>query len=327
MRQLLTTALLVTTASAQSMLLVANQGDHSVSVIDTADGKRVGTIPENAVTGHEVEITPDGKTAFVPIYGSSGVGRPGTDGSQILVIDVPSRKIIHSISFDHGVRPHKPIYDRKRDILYVSTELDKTITAIDPKTYKILYAIPTGAEESHMFALTPNGKSAYVTNVDAGTVSVLDLDAKKLVTIIAVAPIVQRMAISLDGKYAFTSDYKDPRLAVIETASNKVKKYIPLPVRGYGGAATYDGKSFLITLPEVNKVGVIDVATLQLTSTIDVNEFPQEVALSPDGKNAYVSCMHGAGTIAVVDLTTKKMVQSIPSGKGADGLVLAPLPH
>src|ERR1700749_2366258 len=71
----------------QPMLLVANQGDHTLSLIDPSAGKQIAAIPVDGVTGHEVAASPDGKIAYVPIYGDSGVGRPGTDGMKISVID------------------------------------------------------------------------------------------------------------------------------------------------------------------------------------------------------------------------------------------------
>ena len=55
----------------------------------------------------------------------------------------------------------------------------------------MLYTIPTGQPESHMLAITKDGKRGYVANVGPGTVSVLDLEAKKVVTIIPVAKIFE----------------------------------------------------------------------------------------------------------------------------------------
>ena len=59
-------------AGAQS-LLVANQGDATLSVIDAASGKQVAVVEEKTpgVHGHEVVASADGKTAFLPIYGST----------------------------------------------------------------------------------------------------------------------------------------------------------------------------------------------------------------------------------------------------------------
>src|SRR4051794_33543174 len=124
--------------ASQGTLLVANQKDHSISLIDATAGQQVAAVPENATTGHEVTASPDGKTAYVPIYGNSGVGRPGTDGKEMLVIDIPSQKITGHVDFGHGVRPHCPVFDTKRNVLYVTTELDKTVSVIDPRTLKII---------------------------------------------------------------------------------------------------------------------------------------------------------------------------------------------
>ena len=76
---------------AAPLLLVANQTSSDLSLIDVAAGKQVTTIPVEGVTGHEVAASPDGKTAYVPIYGDSGVGQPGTDGSSLAVIDIAAR--------------------------------------------------------------------------------------------------------------------------------------------------------------------------------------------------------------------------------------------
>lgn len=120
---------------AQS-LLVVNQGDTNVSVVDPVAEKEVATIAEKTagVHGHEVAVSTDGHTAFVPIYGSSGVGKPGIDGHEMLVIDLASREIVGAIDFGHGVRPHCAVLDPASGLLYVTTELDKTVTVVDPKT-------------------------------------------------------------------------------------------------------------------------------------------------------------------------------------------------
>src|SRR5579884_2822509 len=158
-------------------LLVANKGEHTLGMIDPSAGRQVTAIAESGVTGHEVIASPDGKLAFVPIYGNSGVGLPGTDGSTLDVIDLKTRRIVHTIDFGHGVRPHCPIFGPKNGLLYVTTELDNAIAIIDPQTYKIIGTIPTGAKESHMLAITPDGRYGYTANVGPGSVSVLDMAA------------------------------------------------------------------------------------------------------------------------------------------------------
>ncbi len=275
--------------TAKSWLLVANKGEHTLGIVDPASGKQVAAVDEGGVTGHEVIASPDGRTAYVPIYGDSGVGKPGTDGTHLVAIDLANRKISGTVDFGRGVRPHCPMFGPKNGMLYVSTELDQSISLIDPHSLKITGKIPTGQPESHMFSITADGKRAYTANVGPGTVSALDLVGKKTIAVIPVAKHVQRMSISADDKYAFTSDVDAPRLAVIDTSSNKVKQWIELPAPGYGSAVTSDNKWLVIAIPTAHKVAAIDLATMKVAHTVDVPAAPQETLIRPDHKVAYVS--------------------------------------
>jgi DNA-binding beta-propeller fold protein YncE len=304
------------------MLLVANQGDHNLSLIDPSAGKQVAAIPVDGVTGHEVAVSPDGKIAYVPIYGDSGVGRPGTDGTKISVIDLASRKVVHTIDFGHGVRPHCAIYDQSSGMLYVTTELDKSISIIDPKTLTIVGSVPTGQEQSHMLALSRDGSRGYTANVGPGTVSVLDMKARKTLAIIPISKGTQRIAISRDDSMVFTADQVKPQLAVIDTATNKVKTWVPLPGVGYGTAPTLDGRWLLVALRSSKQVAVVDLKTMQVAKTIDVPDGPAEILIAPNGKTAYVAC-NAKSQIAEIDLGQWKVARVIDAGKTADGLAWA----
>src|SRR5205085_11730010 len=89
---------------ARGWLLVCNKGDRTLGIIDPVEGRQVATVPENGITGHEVAASPDGKLAYVPIYGNSGVGSPGTDGQLLRVIDLQKRQIVNTLDFGKGVR-------------------------------------------------------------------------------------------------------------------------------------------------------------------------------------------------------------------------------
>ena len=308
-----------TGAPSKSWLLVANKGEHTLGIVDPSSGKQVAAVDEGGVTGHEVIASPDGRTAYVPIYGNSGVGKPGTDGTHIVAIDLASQKITGNVDFGHGVRPHCPMFGPKNGLLYVSTELDEAISIIDPHSLKIVGKVPTGAKESHMFSITSDGKRAYTANVGPGTVSALDLVGKKTIAVIPVAKQVQRMSLSADDKYAFTSDVDAPRLAVIDTAANKVKQWIDLPAPGYGSAVSRDNKWLVIAIPTAHKVAAVDLATMKVAHTVDVPATPQETLIRPDQKVAYVSC-DASSKVAEIDLGTWKVTRLIDTGKGADGL-------
>jgi YVTN family beta-propeller protein len=343
------------------LLIVANQRDKNLSVIDAVANRQIATISEDLtdVWGHEVAASPDGRLAYVPIYGNTGVGHPGIDGHEMLVIDIASRKIINKIDFGRAVRPHCVVYDPVSKMLYVTTELANSITIVDPANLKIVSEIPTTQPQSHMLAISHDGRLGYTANVSPGSVSVLDMAARKTIAVIPISANTQRIAISRDDKLVFTADQIKPQLAVIDTSTNKIKTWIPLPSTGYGAAATIDGHWLLVATlgnlrlpqgttpqqgvePANGSVAVIDLATLKVARTIPVPGQPQEILVSPDGKSAHVSCQASVrdikativdrivekqiGQIAVIDLAQWKVTSLIDAGAGADGLAWAPAP-
>lgn len=302
-------------------LLVAQKGDASLGIVDPAAGKLVGSVPEGGFTGHEVTASPDGRFAYVPIYGDSGVGKPGTNGTKMVVIDIAAKKIVGDVDFGKGVRPHMPIFG-KDGMLYVTTELNQTVSIIDPKTLKIIGSIPTGQPESHMLALSHDGKHGYTANVGPGTVSVLDIPGRKEVGIIKISSHTQRIAISPNDHWVFTADQAKPQLAVINTATNKVSAWVPLEGIAYGTAPTLDGKFLVVTIPTQNKVAIVDLNTMKVARSVDTPPDPQEVLMRPDGKVAYVSCV-GSHKIAEVDLASWTVKRTIEDGPNSDGIAWA----
>ena len=309
-------------AASRGVLLVANKGDQTLGIIDPESGKQVAAVAEGGVTGHEVIASPDGRFAYVPIYGNSGVGKPGTDGSNMVAIDIAARKVVGNLDFGHGVRPHCPLFGPKDGLLYVTTEIDNAIAAIDPHSLKVVASIPTGKPESHMFAITRDGRYGFTTNVGSGTVSVLDMQGHKTLDLISVAPVVQRISLSVDDRLAFTSDQSKPQLAVIDTQSRKVTSWVPLPGTGYGTAPTPDGKWLVIAMPGARRVAVVNLKTMKVEHTIDVPAAPQEVLIRPDGAVAYVSC-DASHKVAEIQTSNWTVSRLIDAGPGADGLAWA----
>jgi len=209
-----------TAPSTGGLLVVANQKEHTLLVVDPGNRRELAKISVG-VNGHEVIVSKDGRFAYVPIYGNSGVGRPGTDGSTIDVIDLQNRKFAATINLGKPLRPHRAEFGTD-GLLYVTAELANAVYVLDPSSNKVIAEIPTGAPQAHMLVLSPDGARGYTANVSAGSVSVLDLVKRTLITTIPVAKSVQRISISPDGLRLFTHDQDAPRIAVIDTAANKI---------------------------------------------------------------------------------------------------------
>lgn len=312
-------------APREGWLLVVNKGDQALGIIDPATETQVATVPLEGVTGHEVAASPDGRRAFVPIYGDSGVGRPGSDGRTMAVIDLQKRTLARTVDLGAGLRPHHPVVSTTRGSLLVTTEITNTVTEFDLATLEVKGTTPTDRPEAHMLAVTRDGRRGYTANVASGTISVLDLERHALVTVIPVASTVQRVSLSIDDAWVFTSDQSTPTLLAINTRTNAVERRLTLPSTGYGAASTPDGKHLVVALSKANKVAVVDLTTFTVQSVLDVPAAPQFVLIRPDGAVAYVSCDVSGKVVAI--RTRDWTVQSIISaGKQADGLAWAPAP-
>jgi YVTN family beta-propeller protein len=302
------------------MLVVANQREHTALLIDPETRQELAKVSVG-VNGHEVAVSPDSRFAYVPIYGNSGVGKPGTDGTTIDVVDLRAHKLVGSIDLGKPLRPHRAEFGPD-GLLYVTAELDKAVDVVDPATRKVVAQIPTGAIESHMIVISPDGRRAYTANVAAGSVSVLDLKQRSLVTVIPVAKTVQRISISADGKRVFTHDQDAPRIAVVDTATNKVASWISVPATVYSSSPSADGRKLFASSPS-GKLFVIDLASAKLEESFDIPPALGELLLAPDGKFAFVSCP-AAGTIEILDIPGHKLLQPIKLTPGVDGLAWAP---
>jgi YVTN family beta-propeller protein len=326
----LTAALLLTStrhgsanspSPSRGLLVVANQYEHTLLVVDPEERRELAKIVVG-VNGHEVIVSKDGNFAYVPIYGNSGVGRPGTDGSTIDVIDLHERKLAATIALGKPLRPHRAEIGPD-GLLYVSAELANALDVIDPSTRKVLAEIPTGQAESHMFVISSDGHRAYTANVGAGSVSVLDLVKRSLITTIPVAKTVQRISMSPDGLHVFTHDQDAPRIAVIDTASNKIANWIALPNPAYASEPTPDGRWLLALSTGANLVHVVDLQSLMVVRSMEVPKKSSEILVRPDGQIAYISGT-GAGKIAVLDLHSWGMQPPIELTPGVDGLAWVP---
>jgi len=305
-------------------LVVANQKDHTLLVVDPENRRELAKISVG-VNGHEVIVSKDGRFAYVPIYGNAGVGRPGTDGSTIDVIDLQERKLAATIDLGKPLRPHRAELGPD-GLLYVTAELANAVGVIDPSTRKLLAEIPTGEPQSHTLVLSLDGHRGYTAKVSAGSVSVLALVKRNLIAMMPVAKSFQRISISPDGLRVFTHDQDAPRIAVIATATNKITNWIELPDVAYASAPTPNGRWLLAVSLGANRLHVVDLQTLKVVRSLEVPERSSEILIRPGREIAYVSGT-GAGKIAVLDLRSWIMQPPIDLTPGVDGLAWVPASH
>jgi YVTN family beta-propeller protein len=97
--------------------------------------------------------------------------------------------------------------------------------------------------------------------------------------------------------------------------SMNLRSLVSLVCLGAGAllAASTPANALLVLEKEQNTLVIVDPASLTIVARVPVGDNPHEVAVSDDGKTAYIS-NYGGNTIAVVDLVAQKPLAPIDLG-------------
>jgi YVTN family beta-propeller protein len=136
--------------------------------------------------------------------------------------------------------------------------------------------IPVG-RGSEGFDVLPDGKQAWVANAGDGTLSIIDIDAKRVTaTLAANARGANRVKFTPDGKRALIS--AGPELVIFDVASQKEMKRLPIG-HGSGGVLVQpDGARAFVACSADNYVVVVDMKTLEITARIEAGGNPDGLA-------------------------------------------------
>lgn len=312
-------------AEAETMsrtLLVGNKGEDSLSFIDLDKGIEIAR-RDTGHQPHEIAISPDGKLAAVVSYG----------GDTIDIFDIAAKERIETVSLAPSQRPHGILWLDDGRII-ATTEGSDSVTIVSQPTGKAqqraIWNIATGQQGSHMLVVTPDKSRAFVSNMQSGTVSVLDLVAMTKIADLPAGTEPEGLAITPDGASVWAADRRGDQLRVFDTLSLEELAVIEtgkFPIRV---AISPDGATAITSNLGDGALGLFDVATRKPTGTIKISGTAESqqvtILFSPDGKKLYVA-ETGPDTIAEVDLAAGEVVRRFKAGTDGDGLGIVPERH
>jgi YVTN family beta-propeller protein len=319
--RLLVAALAASAALAQvphPALLVLNKAANELAVVDPATGKIAGRVRVGE-SPHEITVSADGRYAFVTNYGAQN---PGETLSMIDIPAIkelrrvklgPLRKP-HGIFFAGGsvyftaenncaIARYDPQGDQVDWLLgtgqigthmvSLNKEMNRMFTAnIGSGTVTILERAnspvgwnativpvgkgPEGNDLSH------DEKELWVANGQGGTVSIVDIAAKKVIDTIDVqTKRSNRLTFTPDGKHVFISDMTGNEVIVLDAATHKQVKRISPGKSPEGILMQPDGSRVYVALAGDNEVAVIDPKTLDVVKRIPTGSGPDGLAWVP----------------------------------------------
>jgi YVTN family beta-propeller protein len=132
---------------------------------------------------------------------------------------------------------------------------------------------------SEGFDVSPDGKEIWVANAQDGTVSIIDAAKKQVIqTLDLNARGENRLKFTPDGKLALISCLSGPDLIIVDTATRKVIKRVPVGHGSDGILMQPDGSRAFVACSPDNYVTVIDLKSLEVAGRIDVGGEPDGLA-------------------------------------------------
>ena len=201
--------------------------------------------------------------------------------SQVAVIDMATWKIVANVPA--GMKPSRVALQNDGRYLWVANDANVMtgVTVIDTSTLKVATRLNTSSPGPHEIAFTDDDRFAFLTNKSVGTLSVIDVRAL------------------LRGEF----DFKNIKIG----ASPVAMAYSPL------------SKALYVAGEEDGIITVIDGARHDIVTRIKTQPGLRTLALQPGGRFGF-ALNPAVNTAFVFDLTSNKVIHSLPVGPGADQL-------
>jgi YVTN family beta-propeller protein len=302
-------------------LIVIDKIGRHVRFFDPSNFQEISNL-DVGVAPHDVAISPDHRTAYTPVYGDGVYGKNPHPGHTIAIIDLATRQLTGNIDVSPYQAPHGIQIDAAGKI-YVACDLSRKLLVIDPKTRTIEAAIDTEGT-GHWIAVLPDASKAYVAaKNDRLFVAVIDLKKRSIIARIPAPNGIQGITASPDGKHVVANDLTEPKLLIINTATDMTEVSLPLQgntMASYKPRFSPDGSKLLVCNLSERLVNIIDVADPHgKQQVLTVGKDPMGFAFAPDGKTVLVA-NHGDGTVSVLDLSQNRVVSSFTAGSGVESL-------
>jgi YVTN family beta-propeller protein len=278
-------------------LYVASPGNtgnpqESVQVVSTTNYAVVQTIPLPAkVSAGFIEMTPDGSQGWLgefPLYNNV---------SSIIVIISTSTFSTNTIKLPANQSPGAILFSPDSSTAYVPIDGPEiaVINVATRQTVALIDSIPSVGR----LAISPDGST--LLSPSSSTFDLVAISSASTVAKMPAGAIINgsqlfleygAVAVSPDGKRAYVTNYAAGALTVVNTASKSVVYNVPVGSQPVSVVVSPDSSKVYVANSFSHSVTVVDAETFK-TETIVIpnqyNGYPSSIAITPDGKTAYVS--------------------------------------
>lgn len=321
---------------SQGELWIVHIGEGAVRRLDLGSGELSAPV-EVGKGPHEIALCPDGRRALVPDYSGSHLtvvdldraaverriplrrgdappfARPHgvaalSDGRALVTAEARQRVLDVDLAtgevdgaWNTAARmSHMVLASEDGRRAFVSNKTDGSVCVFDVATGALARTIPTGAGAQGM-ALRPGAGELWVGNIEADTISVVDLGELREVAELPCPDYPVRVAFTPDGSRAVVSHYRPGTVSVWDASARRLRGEVELPRLSAAAAAARP-------LPVFRRDFPADAP------------LPVGLLAHPHGGLAWVACTRG-DVVVEVDLERLAVRRTFAVGREPDGMV------
>ncbi|GAB2875661.1 YncE family protein [Microbulbifer echini] len=303
-------------------LIVGNKYEGTVSFIDLENGEEIKR-QETGGSPHELILSPDKSKVVVVSYLEDGYV-----GEELNVFDVQTGKRTKVIDISPHMGPHGIMWLGDSENLIVTTEETHDVIKVNVVSGKVLSSVSTDQIGSHLLALSPDNKTAYVTSRGSDTFSVIDTENMKLKSTLPAGDGPEAVWVSPDGKELWIGNNRSKNIFIYDTDTMKKIDtidvgYLPIRIQFHP-----NGEQVAVADLQGNRVVIYDAATRKELKSIDLQAAaarePASLLFSPDGKFLFVGSQRD-GKVVEIDTGEWSIKRIFRAGQGSDGLGWSPV--
>ncbi|MDR0181357.1 YncE family protein [Lysobacter arvi] len=307
-------------------LLVGNKSADTVWRLSTKDGSRIGQF----ATGqgpHEIVVSDDNRFALVSNYGAA------TPGRSITVLDLRKPGGTRTLDLGDNGRPHGMRLLPGGNRIVVTTEASRKLLLVDVASGRVEHEIDLGEGRGHMVAVSRDGNTAFVTKIDAGTVSRVDLAARTKTHEVPAGAGAEGVAVHPASGEVWVSNREAGTVTVHDPKTLAIRRTIAsegFPIRV---VFTSDGRHALVTNARAATLSVIDTNKYAVAHTVALSRpgveyretmlgraaLPIGVIADPKLPRVYAA-VSGGDELAVIDTEQWKVIDHWKTGREPDAL-------
>ena len=254
---------------------VANLGDDTVSVVDTATHTVVGEPIAVGDGPNTLALTGDGTRLYVS----------NTRSDSVTVVDTATRRAAATVAV--GAFPDAIVLSPDGKRLYVGNAEADSVSVIDTATDAVVGRSIAVGRSPYGMGISPDGGTLYVSGFDSDEVTAVDTKANAVAWRTAVGDGPLNVAVDRDGARVYVVNTLDDTITIVDPATRSAAPgAITVGTRPIGIVLSPDARTLYVTERDADRVSAVSTASHSRGGSVEPGKGP--VAMAVAGDRLYV---------------------------------------